>query len=419
MRGAGLVLVGVALGYLFAQARPAAEAQPAGGTTPYQQLDLLAETYGRIRAHYVDDVDAAALFRGAIEGMVQSLDPHSALLDPEAVAQFHADADGDFAGVGMEVAIKHGVLTVVAPLPGTPAAAAGLLPNDRVRAIDGQPTRGLTMKAIGARLRGEPGTVVALEIRRRDGAPFTVSITRALIHIDPVQADDLGDGITWVRLLTFQSDTAERLDQVIEAHDPRGIVLDLRNNPGGLVRAAVDVADRFLDGGVVVTSRGRDEQSRWTASRGQATDARVVVLINAGSASAAEIVAGALQDRRRATLMGTPSFGKGSIQTLFPLSDGSGVKLTIARYHLPSGRAIQAQGLVPDVLLDPPEDGVARVRERDLPDALDKRLDKPQPARENSPMPRPTPDVVRPDAGGADPWLTAAKAHLRAAAEAP
>lgn len=407
MKVAGGVLVGLTLGYLLAQARPTAEA------TPYRQLDLLAETYGQIRAHYVDDVPPSTLFRGAVSGMVQALDPHSALLDPDAVAQFHADAQGDFAGVGMEVVIKHGHLTIVAPLPGTPASHAGLRPNDRIRAIDGERTRGQSMKVIGERLRGDPGTVVTLTIRRNEGPPFDVPITRAMIHIDPVQAEDLGDGIAWIRILTFQTDTADRVDEAIARLEPKGIVLDLRNNPGGLVRAAVDVADRFLDGGVIVSSRGRAEDATWRGNAGQFTEARMVVLINSGSASAAEIVAGALQDRKRATLMGTPSFGKGSIQTLYPLSDGSGVKLTIARYHLPSGRAIQARGLQPDVALDPPDDGIARVRERDLAGVLD----NPEPAGEKGPMPVAPPAL--PAVEGSDPWLAHAKARLLAPTPAP
>ena len=411
------LVLGLGLGVVWAQARGPADAVP-----PYRQLDLLAETYGQIREHYVDPVPPATLFRGAVSGMVEALDPHSALLDPAAVAQFHADADGQFAGVGMEVVIQRGWLTVVAPLPGTPASQAGLRPRDRIEAVDGRPTRGQSMEVIGRWLRGPPGTAVQLSVRRAQGRPFTVNITRAIITIDPVEAEDLGDGIALIRLRTFQNDTADALDAAIDQLAPRGIVLDLRNNPGGLVRAAVAVADRFLDGGPVVAG-GRAENRSWSANAGVFTEAPVVVLVNAGTASAAEIVAGALQDRARATLIGTPTFGKGSIQTLFGLSDGSGIKLTIARYHLPSGRAIQAHGLTPDVRLEPPEDaaleGIGPVRERDLPGRLNAApgaavtLDKPAPVRQKKAMPPAASTAAQ------DPWVIHAKRLLSARKVAP
>ncbi|MGK0358320.1 MAG: carboxyl-terminal processing protease [Bradymonadia bacterium] len=415
MKAVFWLALGLSLGVVWAQARgPVTEAPP------YQQLDLLAETYAQIRENYVDRVPSTVLFRGAVAGMVDALDPHSALLDPAAVAQFYADADGQFAGVGMEVVIQQGWLTVVAPLHDTPAAHAGLRPKDRIEAVDGRTTRGQGMEVIGRWLRGTPGTPVRLTVRRAQQRPFTVSITRAIITIDPVDAERLGDGIALIRLRTFQNDTADELEAVLNEWAPRGIVLDLRNNPGGLVRAAVAVADLFLDGGPIVAARGRAENSSWSAHRGMLTDAPIVVLVNAGTASAAEIVAGALQDRARATLIGTPTFGKGSIQTLFGLSDGSGVKLTIARYHLPSGRAIQAQGLTPDVLLDPPEDDVlpARatpLRERDLPGSLRAGatgpgaaapssaapLDKTPQVGEKSGMPSPTASTP----AARDPWV--------------
>lgn len=390
--------LGLGTGAFLAQARAPQTPAP---RLPYAQLDLLAETYGQIREHYVEPVPADRLFRGAIEGMVQALDPHSALLDPDAVAQFHADAHGEFAGVGMEVAIKRGWLTVVAPLAGTPAERAGLQPKDRIEAIDGLRTRGQSMRTNGQRLRGEPGTTVVLTIRRAGRAPFDVTITRALIRIEPVVVEPLPHDLALIRIRTFQRNTADRLDAAIARLKPKGIVLDLRNNPGGLVQAAVDVADRFLDGGVVVSSRGRAENRTWSAHAGTFTDAPIVVLVNAGTASAAEIVAGALQDRNRARVLGTPTFGKGSIQTLFGLSDGSGVKLTIARYHLPSGRAIQAEGLVPDVSLDPPGDDPAPMRERDLPGRLDgAKVDTARPLRDKAPMPAPSPATPQ-----ADPWI--------------
>lgn len=416
MRAVFWLVMGLGLGVVWAQARSPVTERP-----PYQQLDLLAETYAQIREHYVDRVTPAALFRGAVSGMVEALDPHSALLDPAAVAQFHADADGQFAGVGMEVAIQHGWLTVIAPLAGTPAERAGLRPKDRIEAVDGRSTRGKSMEVIGQWLRGTPGTQVHLTVRRTHQRPFTVQVTRAIITIDPVEAEDLGDGVALIRLRTFQNDTADALDAAIDQMEPTAIVLDLRNNPGGLVRAAVAVADRFLDGGPIVAARGRAENSSWSARPGVTTQAPVVVLVNSGTASAAEIVAGALQDRERATLIGTPTFGKGSIQTLFGLSDGSGVKLTIARYHLPSGRAIQAEGLVPDVRLDAPEDGTPRLRERDLLGRLNAHpagtprapasaapLDKAPAVGEKSDMPASLTTAAR-----HDPWVQHAVRLLR------
>jgi carboxyl-terminal processing protease len=284
-----------------------------------------------------------------------------------------------------------------------------LRPNDRIEAIDGHRTRGQSMQVNGRRLRGEPGTQVVLTIRRGGKAPFDVPITRALIRIDPIVAEALPHDLALIRIRTFQRNTAERLDEAIARLQPKGIILDLRNNPGGLVRAAVDVADRFLDGGAVVSSRGRAENRTWSAHPGTFTDAPIAVLVNSGTASAAEIVAGALQDRKRAQLLGTPTFGKGSIQTLFRLSDGSGVKLTIARYHLPSGRAIQAEGLDPDIPLDPPADDAARVRERDLPGRLDgAKVDTARPVREKTSMPAPSTSTPV-----ADPWIARAIEVLR------
>ncbi len=354
---------------------------PAGpeGDVPIEQLRLFAEVMERIRAAYVEDVDDATLLEAAIRGMLHELDPHSAYLSPEEFEDLQVSTRGEFGGVGIEVTMEDGLLKVVAPIDDTPASRAGMRAGDLILRIDDELVRGMTMQEAVGSLRGERGTEVELQVLR-EGAetPKTISLTRDRIEIRSVRSDMPEPGLGYLRISQFQRGTGEELKRhLAELQDRgelRGLVLDLRNNPGGTLEGAVDVAELFLDGELVVYTQGRDEGSRvnYDASPGrQAPDIPLVVLVNSGSASASEIVAGALQDQGAAIIMGRPTFGKGSVQTVLPLHRERALKLTTARYYTPSGRSIQAEGIRPDITVD-----VARVelepqarqrREADLP----------------------------------------------------
>jgi carboxyl-terminal processing protease len=320
-----------------------------------------------VRTSYVDDVDETKLIHGAIRGLVRTLDPYSAFMTPEEFRVLQADTQGRFGGIGCEVDLRDGVLTVMLPLEGTPAAQAGLRPGDRIVEIDGEPTEGMSLQDAIVRMRGEPGSVVRVVMRRPgEEEPRELMITRAIITVEPVEARTLEPGIGYVRLRTFQEDTASRLREELDRLERdqggaiRGLVLDLRGNPGGLVDQAVEVSDEFLDAGVIVTTRGRggrlidEERAR---SRGTRPGYPIAVLVDAQSASASEIVVGALQDHRRAVIIGNRTYGKGSVQNVIELLDGSALKLTVARYHTPSGRCIQGRGIEPDIVVEPPPGG--------------------------------------------------------------
>jgi carboxyl-terminal processing protease len=325
---------------------------------PLEELRRFTEVYERVQRDYVESIDDETLIRNAIRGMLEGLDPHSAYLDAAEYEQLQEGTRGQFGGLGIEVGMEDGFVKVIAPIDGTPADAAGIQPGDLIMRIDGRSVRGLDLQQAVERMRGEPGTEIQLGILR-DGqdSPIDVTLERAVIQVDSVRSQLLEPGFGYLRISQFQSRTGDDLLSEIAAwqdeHGPMdGMVLDLRNNPGGVLDAAVEVADAFLSNGAIVSTNGRAEraESRFTATPNDALNgAPLVVLVNAGSASAAEIVAGALQDHRRAVIMGEQTFGKGSVQSILPLRNGSAVKLTTARYYTPDGRSIQAEGIVPDV----------------------------------------------------------------------
>lgn len=324
--------------------------------------DVLTEIYAHVRDHYVEPVDGARLVDGAVRGMLGVLDPHTTWFDPQALADFRAANRGELQGIGVELSARDAHIMVVAPLPDSPASGAGLRRGDVLTTIDGHPLDGLPLAEVARRLRGPAGSTLRLGWQRA-GAPHQATLTRARLHIEPVMAALLPGRVAHLAVRVFQQDTAERLAAAharlrAEAGALRGVVLDLRDDPGGLVTEAVEVADLFLAGGKVVETRGRSRRRAWRARRKVTIAEPTVVLINGGTASAAEIVAGALRARAKTPLIGAQSFGKGSVQTIFELGDGSGLKLTIARYFTPDGTPIDGVGLRPDVVV--PESGPVR-----------------------------------------------------------
>lgn len=338
---------------------PAAKGGEDGGL-PLDELRTFAEVLDRIRSAYVEQVDDRTLLENAIEGMLSRLDPHSSYLDAEAYRSLQEATAGEFGGVGLEVDQHDGLVRVIAPMDSTPAHTAGLLPGDLILRIDDQPVRGMSLNEAVNAMRGAPGTEVHLTIRREDVPdPIELSLTRALIEVPSISHEMLKPGFGYIRIAQFQNRTGDDLMRAVAQLDVdaapeglQGLILDLRNNPGGVLQAAVAVTDAFLDSGQIVYTEGRlaNAQVSYSASEGDiARDVPLVVLINAGSASAAEIVAGALQDHGRALVVGTPSFGKGSVQTILPLTDERAIKLTTALYYTPRGQSIQAHGIVPDI----------------------------------------------------------------------
>ncbi|MEZ4405604.1 MAG: S41 family peptidase [Polyangiales bacterium] len=352
--------------------------------SPYRRLGVLAQVLAHIENSYVDPVDQDRLVDGAIRGMVDTLDPHSAYLNPEEYTLLESDTTGQFGGVGVEIDARGEWLTVIAPIPGSPAARAGVRAGDEITSIEGHDARGMDVDAAVRRMRGAPGTRVRVEIRRRNQRePLRLELVREVVRVESVEARLLPEGVGYVNLKSFQERSSEEMQRALDRLDReaggrvRGVVLDLRNDPGGLLDEAVYIADLFLREGVIVTTRGRDgraqDEARARAS-GTRPEVPMVVIVNEYTASAAEILAGALQDHHRATVVGTRTFGKGSVQTVIDLPDGGALKLTIARYFTPSGRSIQARGIAPDIVVqqvdlpDEPAEGSADApeRERDL-----------------------------------------------------
>ena len=330
-------------------------------TLPYEELRKFTEIFGRIKRDYVEPVSDKKLLEDAIKGMLAGLDPHSAYLDVEQYKGLKEGTTGQFGGLGIEVTMENGFVKVVSPIDDTPAAEAGIMAGDIVVRLDDQPVKGMTLTDAVKIMRGEPGSDILLTvIREGETAPLKIEITRAIINVKSVKSRMLEKDYGYLRISSFQSRTGQGVvDAVNElkkenGSDLKGLVLDLRNNPGGVLNAAVDVSDAFLEKGLVVYTEGRIKNSemRFNAAPGDIVNGvPVVVLINAGSASASEIVAGALQDHKRAIIMGEKSFGKGSVQTILPTGGDAAVKLTTARYYTPLGRSIQAEGIEPDVVL--------------------------------------------------------------------
>ncbi len=325
---------------------------------PLDELRTFAEVMDRIKAAYVEPVDDKTLLENAIKGMLSNLDPHSAYLGPEDFAELQESTSGEFGGLGIEVGIEDGFIKVVSPIDDTPASKADIEAGDLIVKINGQPTRGQTMTEAVDKMRGKVGQKITLTLVRNGGTPFDVTLSRAIIQVKSVKSQLLENGYGYIRITQFQVKTGEEVAKALAAlrkengKKLNGIVLDLRNNPGGVLQAAVEVVDHFITKGLIVYTKGRiaNSELRFSATGKDLSEAvPMVVLINGGSASASEIVAGALQDQKRAVLMGTTSFGKGSVQTVLPLSNDQALKITTALYFTPNGRSIQAQGIVPDI----------------------------------------------------------------------
>lgn len=326
---------------------------------PFEGLKTFSEVYGRIRQDYVEPVSDSKLLEDAIRGMLAGLDPHSAYLDQEQYNELKVGTTGQFGGLGIEVGMENGFVKVISPIDDTPAQKAGIKAGDLIIRLDDKPVKGMSLNDAVKTMRGEPGSEIVLTVVREGvEQPLKIKLVRDIIKVKSVKSKTLEDGYGYVRITSFQSKTGdnvlEAISELKKSGDLKGLVLDLRNNPGGVLNAAVSVSDAFLENGLVVYTDGRIEDSKmkFNATGGDVLNgAPIVVLINAGSASASEIVAGALQDHRRAIIMGEKTFGKGSVQTILPTSNGGAVKLTTARYYTPSGRSIQAEGITPDVPL--------------------------------------------------------------------
>jgi len=358
-----LITLGIVLGISLTIGRSVlAERDNIATPLPLNELRTFSEVFATIKSHYVEAVDDKGLLENAIRGMLSGLDPHSAYLDKQDYEDLKVGTSGEFGGLGIEVGMEDGFVKVIAPIDDTPAQRAGIEAGDLVIRLDDTPVKGLTLKDAVDIMRGKPGTRIVLTvIREGSNKPLKIEIVRDIIKVTSVKSNLMNEHYAYVRITQFQTNTAENMEEAIdnlkkESKDSlRGLVLDLRNNPGGLLGASVSVADDFLENGRIVYTEGRAEDSEisFNATPGDIINGLpIVVLINVGSASASEIVSGALQDHKRAILMGTRSFGKGSVQSVMPLKDGNALKLTTARYYTPSGRSIQAEGIVPDILLE-------------------------------------------------------------------
>lgn len=383
----------------------------------YRQLDLFGTVFERVRANYVKEVTDEQLIEAAIQGMLRSLDPHSSYLTPKSFGDMQVNTKGEFGGLGIEVTTDKGYVKVIAPIDETPAARAGVQPGDLITHIDGKSIAGLSLNQAVEQMRGKVNTDITITIRREGVKAFDITITRAVIKIRAVRARAEGN-VAYLRITAFNEQTFKSLEEAMAkmkkkiGSDLAGYVVDLRNNPGGLLTQAIAVSDAFLDKGEIVSTRGRrpDESQRWNAKKGDLAEGKpVVVLVNGGSASASEIVAGALQDHRRALILGTQSFGKGSVQTIVPLPGHGAMRLTTALYYTPRGTSIQGKGITPDIKvaqakIEPIKAGRAGLREADLrgmiknpnaPKAGEKKKEDEKPGAEKKPEPggKPKPEA--------------------------
>ncbi len=348
------------LAFLFSGGRGVQRVDAVGKDAAYENLQTFTNILAIVQKNYVEDVTTEQLVEGAINGMLTSLDPHSAYLTPDLYKELQVDTKGSFGGLGIEITVRNGVLTVVSPIEDTPAYRAGVKAGDQVIKIDGEFTKDMTLVEAVKKMRGPKGSKVVLSIKREGvNQIFDVSLVREVIKIQSVKSKMLDKGYGYIRLTQFQERSANDVERMLEQWSREGaiegIVLDLRNDPGGLLTQAVKVSDLFLDAGMIVYTDGRleNQKQKYFARRpGSYTDFPMVVLVNGGTASASEIVAGALQDHKRAVILGTTTFGKGSVQTILPLDDNSALRLTTARYYTPSGRSIQATGIVPDIVME-------------------------------------------------------------------
>jgi len=424
---AGAVGVAVLLAVLFSGSGGVRKV----GAVPkdsYEGLENFTNILTLIQKNYVDEVQTKQLIEGAINGMLASLDPHSAYLTPDLYKELQVDTKGSFGGLGIEITNRNGMLTIVSPIEDTPAYRAGLKSGDQIMKIDGEFTKDMTLVDAVKKMRGAKDTKVTLTLKREERAElFDVTLTREIIKIRSVKSKMLDPGYGYVRVTQFQERTDDDLERALKALDKeagglQGVVLDLRNDPGGLLTQAVKVADLFLDSGLIVYTDGRLENQRqkyFAHKPGTWSDFPMVVLVNGGSASASEIVAGALQDHKRALVLGTTTFGKGSVQTILPLDDNSALRLTTARYYTPNGRSIQATGIVPDIVMDQSPllakaDKTGLLREANLPRHLESRNRPAQKDKERdkdledvTPAPGPPPEMQNIKEGelGSDPQL--------------
>ena len=395
-----VLIVGMVLG--FALSNRWVPNVAAVGRQDYESLEVFSNILSIVKKNYVEDVETKNLVNGAINGMLHSLDPHSAYLTPDLYKELQSDTQGRFGGLGIEITVKSGVLTVVSPIEDTPAFKAGIKPGDQIFKIESEFTKDMTLVDAVKKMRGLKGTKINLTIRREGSNDLMeFSLVRDIIRVQSVRSRVLEPGYAYVRLAQFQErsdrDVQRALEKVAtEKPGLKGLVLDLRNNPGGLLTQAVRISDLFLDSGLIVYTEGRIEaqkQKYFAQKDGTWTDFPMVVLVNGGSASASEIVAGALQDHKRAVVLGTKTFGKGSVQTILPLDDNSALRLTTARYFTPLGRSIQATGIVPDIVVESsaPQEGKEGkseerrrpgLREENLPGHLSNPQQNPAPAQE-------------------------------------
>ena len=418
----GLLGLGLLAGILLSLQLPAIAEKTGGSPLPVDELRQFAEVFGRIKSDYVEPVSDKQLITLAINGMLTGLDPHSAYLDAEAYRDLQAGTQGEFGGLGIEVSMEDGLVKVISPIEDTPAFQAGLKTGDLILKIDDTLVKGMSLNDAVDRMRGKPGSTVTLTVLRKNEAkPLIFRIVRAVIKVKSVKSKVVEPGYAFVRITQFQEHTGESLaaalEEMAKQGELKGVVLDLRNDPGGLLTSAVGVASTFLPkDALVVYTEGRTEDAkmRLTANPGDYLRGAskgdylvnlppiikrvpMVVLVNGGSASASEIVAGALQDNKRAVIMGTQTFGKGSVQTILQLGNGTAIKLTTARYYTPAGRSIQAKGIVPDIVVEDPstasQDAALNLRESDLEHHLanDRQPDKGTPAPKILPLPKTLP----------------------------
>nr|WP_298686748.1 S41 family peptidase [uncultured Dongia sp.] len=405
---AGMVIGTVAFhpGLSQAESTAATDAPP---VNTYEQLNLFGEVFERVRAAYVEPTKDDQLVEAAINGMLTSLDPHSSYMNAKEYQDMQVQTKGEFGGLGIEVTMEDGLIKVVTPMDDTPAAKAGMEPGDLIAQIDGQPVQGLTLNEAVEKMRGEIGSSVTLTVLRGDQDPFEVTLKRDVIQLKSVRWELEDGNIGYVRITSFSEKTDSGLRAAVDElkkatkGELSGIVLDMRNNPGGLLDQAIAVSDDFLGKGEIVSTRGRDpnDAQRWNAEAGDIIDGKpMIVLINGGSASASEIVAGALQDHSRAVLIGTKSFGKGSVQSIMAIPGHGAMRLTTARYYTPSGRSIQATGIDPDIMVEQAKieklGADKRPHEADLKGALTNGEAEPKAEPEAAP-------AAEPEANAADP----------------
>ena len=361
MKRSGLIAIVAATMVVFSLRQDVRAASAGNSAETYKELNLFGEVFERVRAEYVDDVSDDTLVESAINGMLTSLDPHSNYLNTKNFNDMKVQTRGEFGGLGIEVSMENGLVKVVSPIDDTPAARAGLKPGDLITHLDGDPVQGMSLPEAVEKMRGLINTEIKLTIRREGKELFDVKLTRATIKIQSVRSHLEGDNIGYIRITSFNEQTDVGLNNTMKnlkqqaGNKLLGVILDLRNNPGGLLDQAVAVSDAFIDKGEIVSTRGRraEDAQRYNARPGDiAAGLPIAVLINGGSASASEIVAGALQDHHRAILLGTKTFGKGSVQTIIPLPGHGAMRLTTARYYTPSGRSIQAKGIDPDIVVE-------------------------------------------------------------------